>query len=51
MEQYRLIKHKEYYDVDVMKAVELFMNTDFNYHKENNTTPGKVIRKKLKLSK
>ena len=34
-----------------MKAVELFMNTDFNYHKENNTTPGKVIRKKLKLSK
>lgn len=37
--------------MDVLKAVELFMNTDFNFHKENNTTPGKLIRKKVKLSK
>jgi hypothetical protein len=27
------------------------MNTDLNYHKENNTTPGKKIKKKIKLSK
>jgi hypothetical protein len=51
LEYYKLIRHKEYYDVDVLKAVELFMNTDFNFHKENNTTPGKLIRKKIKLSK
>jgi hypothetical protein len=31
--------------------VELFMNTDLNYHKENNTTAGKKIKKKIKLSK
>lgn len=27
------------------------MNTDLNYHRENNTTAGKRIKKKLKLSK
>jgi H2-forming N5,N10-methylenetetrahydromethanopterin dehydrogenase-like enzyme len=27
------------------------MNTDLNYHRENNTTVGKKIRKRLKLSK
>ncbi len=27
------------------------MNTDFNFHKENNTTPGKQIRKRCKLTK
>lgn len=27
------------------------MNTDFNYHQENNTTPGKKIKKRIKLSK
>ena len=27
------------------------MNTDFNFHKENNTTPGKKIKKRIKLSK
>ncbi len=50
IEYYKLVKHNEYYDVDVLKAVELFMNTDFNYHHENNTTPGKMIKKKLKLN-
>lgn len=27
------------------------MNTDLNYHRENNTTVGKKIRKRLKLSR
>lgn len=27
------------------------MNTDFNFHQENNTTPGKKIKKRIKLSK
>jgi len=27
------------------------MNTDLNFHKENNTTVGKKINKKTKLSK
>lgn len=37
--------------MDLLKIVELFMNTDFNYHQENNTTPGKKIKKRIKLSK
>jgi hypothetical protein len=32
-------------------VVELFMNTDLNYHRENNTTPGRKIKRKIKLSK
>jgi succinyl-CoA synthetase beta subunit len=51
VESYKLIKHGGYYDVDLLKTVELFMNTDFNYHRENNTTPGRQIRKRIKLSK
>ncbi len=27
------------------------MNTDLNFHTENNTTPGRQIKKKIKLSK
>jgi len=51
VEYYKMVRHREYYDIDVVKTVELFMNTDFNFHKENNTTPGKIIKKKIKLSK
>ena len=51
VEYYKLIKHGGYYDVDVLKTVELYMNTDFNFHQENNTTPGKQIKKRIKLSK
>lgn len=51
VEYYKLIKHGGYYDVDLLKVVELFMNTDFNFHQENNTTPGKTIKKRIKLSK
>lgn len=51
IEYYKLIKHREYYDVDLLKIVELFMNVDFNFHQENNTTPGKKIKKRIRLSK
>ena len=33
VEYYKLIKHGGYYDVELLKTVELFMNTDYNYHK------------------
>ena len=32
VEYYKLIKHGGYYDVDMLKTVELFLNTDFNFH-------------------
>lgn len=51
IEYYKLIKHGDYFDVDLLKVVELFMNTDFNFRQENNTTPGKKIKKRIKLSK
>lgn len=51
IEFFKLVKHSEYFDVEILKVVELFMNTDLNYHKENNTTPGKRIKKRIKLSK
>lgn len=51
IELYRLVRHSEYFDVEIHKVVSLFMNTDFNFHKENNTAVGEKIRKKTKLSK
>ena len=51
IEYYRLVKHGGYYDVDILKTVQLYMNTDFNFHQENNTIPGKTIKKRIKLSK
>ena len=37
--------------MDVVKTVELFMNTDLNFNQENNTIAGKQIKKRIKLSK
>ena len=51
VEYFKFIKYGGYYDVDIVKTAELFMNTDLNFHKENNTTPGKLIKKRIKLSK
>ena len=34
-----------------MKIVDLFLNIDLNFHQENNTKPGKQIKKRIKLSK
>jgi hypothetical protein len=51
VEHFKLVKHNEYFDVEVFKAVELFMNTDLNYHRENNTLVGHKIKRKLKLSR
>lgn len=45
------MKHNEYFGVEVFKIVELYMNTDLNYHRENNTTPGKKIKRTIKLSR
>jgi hypothetical protein len=51
IEYFKLIKHNEYFDVEVFKVVELFMNADLNYHRENNTIIGRKIKKKIKLSR
>ena len=51
VEYFKLSKHSEYFDVDFFKICELYMNTDFNFHKENNTTPAKKIKKRIKLSR
>lgn len=51
VEYFKLSKHSEYFDVDIFKICELYMNTDFNFHKENNTTPAKKIKKRIKLSR
>lgn len=51
IEYFKLVRHNEYFDVEVFKIAELFMNTDLNFHRENNTSPGKKVRRKIKLSK
>ena len=51
VEYFKLVKHNDYIDVEVFKAVELFMNADLNFHRENNTLIGKKIKKKIKLSR
>jgi len=32
-------------------VLELYLNTDLNFNKENNTTIGSSIKKKIKLTK
>ncbi len=46
IEYFKLIKHNEYFDVEVFRVVELFMNTDLNYHRENNTIIGRKIKRR-----
>lgn len=52
MEYFRIVKLPNgYFKVEMKKLVELYMNIEFNFSKENNVNSGKKINRRFTLTR